>query len=344
MRWVAQSLNALENLARVGVLGSLALLAGVAVPSWGAESSPWQKGEYRNFIPGTPTPSAPAGVTVRSLGPTLQLSQTAVQRPRLRPGDLASLRAQYTVMAPSGPVDVKETRILRFNGAVLTTLTQVVSRSSGLIGSEYQLKIPGTAAAGWYTVTTLIEPATPTTRGIAQEQANATFYIELEAASSTTTPAPPPEGTRVDDDGVRIKLWANKPRFKVGDTLTLSFEANRDAYVTLVNVGTSGALTILFPNRFSGGHAVKAKTVYTIPGPDDNYEMALSGPPGTELIYALVTLKPVQFLDTDFSRTPQIFQSVTRGAVTFTRDINAVAKKTPLKEQAKTTLDLEVVP
>ncbi len=160
-----------------------------------------------------------------------------------------------------------------------------------------------------------------TTRSIAQEQANATFYIEV-AAGSPTRPA---ESARTEDEGVKIRLWANKPQYKVGDTLTLSFETNRDAYVTLVNVGTSGGLTILFPNRFSGGHALKAKTVYTVPGPDDNYELALSGPPGTELIYALVTLKPVQFVETDFSRTQQMFQSVSRGAVTFTRDINAFA-------------------
>jgi hypothetical protein len=264
-----------------------------------------------------------------------------VQNPRLTPGESAALRAQYTVAAESGTVDVKETRIVRFNGAVLTTLTKVVPRSGGLVGSEYRLKIPQNAAEGWYTVTTMVEP-TQVTRSISGEQANATFYI-ASMPTPGTPPGPPADSAVADKDSLRIKLWTNNSRYKVGDTLTVNFETNKDAYVTLVNVGTSGGTTILFPNRFSGGNAVKGGRPYTIPAPDDNYELTVNGPAGMELIYALVTLKPVRFIETDFSRTPQVFQSVTEAAVSFTRDINAVAKRTPLKEQSKAVLDLEVV-
>jgi len=73
-------------------------------------------------------------------------------------------------------------------------------------------------------------------------------------------------------------------------------------------------VTIFYPNRFSGGNAVKGKKTYTIPGPGDNYELTLKGPAGTELIYALVTLKPVRFVEKDFSQTSDVFQPVTRGA------------------------------
>jgi hypothetical protein len=318
-------------------LALAALAAGASTGGAAEPNSPWQKGQYRDF---TPAPAVPKeGVMTRAIGPALKLEHTVVQRPRLSPGDPALLRAQYSVIAPSGSVEVKETRIIRFNGAVLTTLTKVAPRSSGPVGSEYHLNIPRDAAEGWYTVTTVIEPA-QTTRSAVKDQSNATFYIDSAGTVSQGSAVESPK----TEDGLAIKLWTDKPRYRVGDTVRFHFETNRDAHVTLVNVGTSGATTILFPNRFSGGHGVKGKKTYSIPEVDDHYELALNGPPGGELIYALVTLKPVRFVETDFTKTRQIFRSVTDDASSFTRDINVLAKRTPLKELAQAVFELEVVP
>jgi hypothetical protein len=139
-----------------------------------------------------------------------------------------------------------------------------------------------------------------------------------------------------------VKLWANQPRYRVGDRLTLNFETNQDAFLTIVNVGTSGEVTILFPNRFSGGHGVKAGRTYRIPDAGDSYELVLNGPPGVELVYALLTLKPVIFLPTDFPASGAVFSSATERVASFTRDINVAAKSIPLREQAKAMIELEV--
>lgn len=352
MRMRVAAPNAMTRFNRTFVLSSVVLTAllGAVATSRSAESSnPWERGEYRDVKPQAPAAKASSGVTVRSIGPVLKLERTAVQRPRLSPGDPTSLLAEYSVTSPAGTIDVKETRIIEFNGTVLSKLVKTVSRSNGPAGSEYQMRIPQDAAEGWYTVTTVLEPAKVTMRSIATEQANTAFYIETpqaaEPPSAIERPQKEGESPRVEPDGgIKIKLGSDKPRYKVGDTITMRFETNRDAYLTLVNVGTSGKITILFPNRFSGGHEIKGKQVYTIPAPDDSYELAVSGPPGVELIYALVTSKPVKFVETDFSQTPEIFRTVTGDTPVLTRDINAVVKKTPLKGQAKAVLELEVVP
>lgn len=354
MRMRVTAPNALTRLYRTVALSSFVLIAllGTVATSRSAESSnPWERGEYRDVKPQAPAAKAASGVTVRSIGPVLKLERTAVQRPRLSPGDPTSLLAEYSVTGPAGTIDVKETRIIEFNGTVLSKLVKTVPRSNGPAGSEYRLRIPQDAAEGWYTVTTVLEPAKVTTRSIGSgtEQANTAFYIETpqaaEPPAAIERPQKESEGPRVEaDGGIKVTLRADKPRYKVGDTITMQFETNRDGYLTLVNVGTSGKITILFPNRFSGGHDVKGKQVYTIPAPDDNYELAVSGPPGVELIYALVTSKPVKFVETDFSQTPEIFRTVTGDMPVLTRDINAVVKKTPLKGQAKAVLELEVVP
>lgn len=353
MRIRAACSDATNRLPWIVVVFSLALTVVVGTPSKGRSVEPsnaWEKGQYRDFRPArTQALRAPSGFSTRSLEPVLKLERTAVQRPRLNPGDATSLLAQYDVAVPSGTVDVKETRIIEFNGAVLAKLVKTTPRSSGPVGSEYQLTIPRDAAEGWYAVRTVIEPARATTRSITTEQANAAFYVEPTRTSEPASAIEPPrkEGERPRagaDEGMKIKLWADKRQYKVGDTVSLHFETNRDAYLTLVNVGTSGKITILFPNRFSDGNGVNGKQAYVIPAPDDNYDLALSGPAGTELIYALVTSKPVRFFETDFSKTSEIFPTVTENAGVLTRDINVVVKKTPLKEQAKAVLELEVVP
>jgi hypothetical protein len=159
----------------------------------------------------------------------------------------------------------------------------------------------------------------------------------VAAPQVTAAPRPTTEST----DAIRIKLWTDKSRYRIGDNVTFYFETNRKGYVTLINAGTSGAVTILFPNRFSQGHEVNGKTVYSIPRSEDGYTMNVSGPPGIELVYALMTLEPLKFAETNFSQTRSVFRSVDSGTVT--RDINAVVKQTANDKQAKAMLELEVV-
>src|SRR5262245_12644303 len=157
-----------------------ALLAWLMVTSTvglAAEPTAWQSGQYLDLAPDGAAPDV--SVTLRGAEPVLKLLRTLVHRPRTSPGDSAALRAYYTVAAPAGPpVQVKETRIIRFDGVTLATLSRVVPRTVGSIGSEYQLKVPSTAAEGWYTVTTIIEPAGPAQPSPTSDQTNTAFYVE----------------------------------------------------------------------------------------------------------------------------------------------------------------------
>ena len=137
-----------------------------------------------------------------------------------------------------------------------------------------------------------------------------------------------------------MKLWAEKPRYKVGEAVKVFFETNKDAYVTLVNVGTSGRITILYPNKFSPSNEVKAGKTYSVPGSGEQYDLVLSGPTGVELVYALVTSTPTKFAEANF--TKDAFLSVNDRADSLTRDINVAVKRIPLKEQASAAVEIEV--
>ena len=309
-----------------------------AGPMAAQAATPWEFGQYIRFTP--QTGAAAPGVSVRGLGAaTLKLSRTAVQRPQVAPGEVADLIAEYEVSVPQGTIKVKEIRIIRFEGQHLARLEKLVSLPSGAAGSKVAMKVPLDAARGLYTVTTTIEPLPAVeTRSLGSaatgDEAHSMFRVEARTAS------PPSPSTAPGDAPVPFRLWTERTQHKIGEAMTVLFQASRDGYVTLVNVGTSGRITILYPNTFAPNNAVKGGQTYSLPAAGDPYELTLSGPEGVELVYALFTTVPTRFIEGNF--TKNAFAPVNEQAETLTRDINVAVKKIPLKEQANAVLEIEV--
>ena len=345
---------------RILVLMVVSLLAphapGLVRPSAAQGSPRWEFGEYQQFTL-APGPDA-GGVATRALEPALRLSRAAVQRPQVAPGQTVKLIAEYQVLAPDATISVKETRVIRFEGQPVATLERVVSIPRGKAGSSVALKVPADAAPGFYTVTTTVEPrAAAETRSSgpgAEGSANSVFRVgaaappapvpSAPAPPSVVAPAsPPPPSAASAASSLQFKLWTDTTSRKIGETLKVSFQSNRDGYATLVNVGTSGKITILYPNAYTPDHAVKAGQTYSVPRAEDFYELSLSGPEGVELVYALFTTSPVRLVEDNFVKS-SAFAPVNDKAETLTRDINLTVKKIPLKEQATAVLEIEVTP
>jgi TolB-like protein len=150
------------------------------------------------------------------------------------------------------------------------------------------------------------------------------------------------KGETVSEEKIKIDLWTDQKSYRIGENLIVNFKADRDCYVTLVDVGTSGNVHILFPNRFSPGNKVKANELYSVPGRGDGYKIAVKGPAGTEIIRAIATLKPVSFIDTDFSVTRSIFKSVERDIPSFTRDLSIEASETPSSHWGENLIKIDI--
>ncbi|MBI5748555.1 MAG: DUF4384 domain-containing protein [Nitrospinae bacterium] len=146
----------------------------------------------------------------------------------------------------------------------------------------------------------------------------------------------------VSEEKIKIDLWTDQKSYKIGEKLTVNFKADRDCYVTLVDVGTSGNVHILFPNRFSSGNKVKANEVYSVPAKGDGYKITVNGPSGTEIIRAIATLKPISFIDIDFSGTRSIFKSVDKNVPSFTRDLSIEASETPSSNLGENLIKIEI--
>ncbi len=144
------------------------------------------------------------------------------------------------------------------------------------------------------------------------KQAKSTFRTELWTAERT-------EEMRGARD---IKIVPGK--YRIGDKIVVYFRSDEDCYLTLFNIGTSGKLTILFPNYLFQNNFTRADRIYAIPGDEYPFEYELSGPPGVETIKAIATTSKLNLLDFEFSRE-EFFHSVESSFAA--RDISIVAKK-----------------
>lgn len=127
--------------------------------------------------------------------------------------------------------------------------------------------------------------------------------------------------------GFGIQLWSDKQSFRIGDTITFYFRAERDCHVTLVNVNASGSVTQLFPNRYHEDNRVRAGATYRIPDPSYGFEFRLEPPGGTERVYAIAATRPLDLFSNDFSQ--QAFTALRPGR---TRDISVQQVGTRLEQ------------
>ena len=134
----------------------------------------------------------------------------------------------------------------------------------------------------------------------------------------------------VGADGQKRRVTADRV-FRSGDRIRLRVISNRDGYLSLLNVGSTGKSTLLFPHPAIGGgqSLVKANTSYEVPPGamirfDDN--------PGVETLFVMLSTKPLDdtFVPGTRSFTQEETQQVTamarhRGAKDLVVEVDTVS-------------------
>lgn len=113
--------------------------------------------------------------------------------------------------------------------------------------------------------------------------------------------------TRMDNDSppFNVAVWASKSptpgkgrdkflEMSIGDPVYFHFKSDKDTYLTMLNVGADGGITILFPNEYVPFNRVVAGKTYTIPTPEMGFQLNLGGPPGQELVKVFATDFPME--------------------------------------------------
>ena len=100
-------------------------------------------------------------------------------------------------------------------------------------------------------------------------------------------------------NGLNVVAWVDHAdnTYAVGEAVRLFVRTNKDAYLTVINVGPSGNTTVLFPNSFQKDSKVAANKVVEIPAPNSGSHITVGGPAGRELIKVIATTKPTSFFN-----------------------------------------------
>jgi len=103
------------------------------------------------------------------------------------------------------------------------------------------------------------------------------------------------------ESDLKVGAWLDREDdvYRAGDTLQLFVKTNQDAYVTVIDVGTSGRVSILFPNKHTPDNRILAHQVLQIPGADAPYRVKVNGPSGHELIKVIATIRPGSIIPSD---------------------------------------------
>lgn len=87
------------------------------------------------------------------------------------------------------------------------------------------------------------------------------------------------------------------PTVPIGQQVRFDVTSEKDCYLTLIDVGTSGNVTVLFPNDFHKDNFVKAGQVITVPAEDWGFDITVHPPPGREMVKAIATLQKVDITE-----------------------------------------------
>jgi|GEM_PF-4678631 len=99
---------------------------------------------------------------------------------------------------------------------------------------------------------------------------------------------------------LEVEVWAdrdNEATYREGETISLYFRTNRDAYVALYNIDARGQVFLLYPQHQDDPHFVQGGVTYELPDRRDDYDLWVTGPPGVEFVQAVASLRPFDLPD-----------------------------------------------
>lgn len=130
---------------------------------------------------------------------------------------------------------------------------------------------------------------------------------------------------------IDVEAWVDKPSltYVVGQPLRVMVRPRQDAYITVVDVGSSGRVSVLYPNHFQRNAKVRAGSIVMIPGDQAKWQINVSGPAGTDLIKVFASRQPLTLPELEqLVRTSEASPLMTlgRSADEVTRDLVAQLK------------------
>jgi hypothetical protein len=96
--------------------------------------------------------------------------------------------------------------------------------------------------------------------------------------------------------GSEVEAWVDRPErtYAVGQQLKVFVRPRQTSYITVLNVGTSGRVAVIFPNFHQRDMKVRAGQTVSIPGNRANWTIDVVGPPGVEVVKVIASRQPLK--------------------------------------------------
>lgn len=139
---------------------------------------------------------------------------------------------------------------------------------------------------------------------------------------------------------IRVTARTEKPAnsYVVGDDVRFVINSAESAYITVINVGTSGKTTVLFPNAANPFNRVRAGQTITLPAPGSRWGIQAQGPAGIEVIKVIASSSPRPLTAGGKFKADGIYKSYDGDSDDAVRDLGVVMQPAPKVRQGSATL------
>ena len=150
------------------------------------------------------------------------------------------------------------------------------------------------------------------------------------------------EKVKNKDNPFTIKIWTegNKDTYKVDEKAGFFFAADRDCYLYIIDVGTSGKAHLLFPNQWQKANKAEKGKVYKLPPEGSQIAFKVKGPAGTNYTKVIASPKPLEALSKEGVKMDGPFTELINPSETV-KDMEAELEKT--RDWAEAELSVKVV-
>jgi TPR repeat protein len=152
------------------------------------------------------------------------------------------------------------------------------------------------------------------------------------------------EGPDYPRSDIDVTAWTDHEdgHYNIGDTVALFVRASRDAYITVLDVGTSGKVHIIFPNRYQDDNRVPAMDTIRIPGEDSRFRIRVGGPTGREVIKVFATREPLTYFAAQRLVREGAYYTVPGESKSIARDLSVEIRERHHSDYGAATQVLEI--
>ncbi len=143
-------------------------------------------------------------------------------------------------------------------------------------------------------------------------------------------PVIPEDGSASEHSlSITTKLDRADGNYRPGEELKLTVETTEDAYIWVFDVGTSGRVHQIFPNKYEEDNFVRAGQSVTLPNADAEYQYIASEPEGVELLTVIASRDKGSLTQdlVDMETRAGPFLALQGNAVSLSKDLHIVIER-----------------